>query len=153
MANAWLQDTRSQHAFNVVSAQHTSPCLSDTITYVGCRTRLLGFGSYRSTISSSLPRHRYHPSRSSPVMLASLRSLISSHPSISREGYAPISAEETRVGSSEQGRQASLPPPSPIRARNGKDVYFCFWALGAGILLSWNGKCDGSRCAEYQLRY
>jgi hypothetical protein len=65
-------------------------------------------------------------------MFAAVRSFFT-QPTSTRQGYAPISADE-----------AAPPPPAPaspvLRSRDGKDVFICFWALGAGGMLSWNGE-------------
>jgi len=44
----------------------------------------------------------------------------------------PSAAEYEAIGGEEDG---------PIERKTGEErgVYWCFWALGAGVLLSWNG--------------
>lgn len=68
-------------------------------------------------------------------MLASFRSLLSGSTSrVEYANYAPIASEEGAPPQPAPRREADL------RTREGRDVYICFWALGAGILLPWNGK-------------
>lgn len=59
----------------------------------------------------------------------------------SQAGYAPISTDpDASVEIDHEATRLAGRHQSP------RDVYQCFWILGAGVLLPWNGKLE--HCAE-----
>ncbi|ORY25751.1 nucleoside transporter-domain-containing protein [Naematelia encephala] len=64
-------------------------------------------------------------------MLKSLVSIFKPEADDSR----PVSSDYEPVSIGDEAQETSL---VRVEDRGGKGVYFCFWVLGAGVLLSWN---------------
>lgn len=73
-------------------------------------------------------------------MLARLRSVFSQP----QDDYIPVQNDDgPNLPPLEIHRQR--PQRSEMESRSGTLVVACFWALGAGILLSWNGESPQRR--------
>lgn len=65
-----------------------------------------------------------------------LRSLLPARYAGSSSPERPDASQYTAIS---VGDEAGPDPLLEHARRHGRGVYWCFWVLGAGILLSWNG--------------
>lgn len=66
-------------------------------------------------------------------------------PSASEAHYAPLPVDPDASASTDIEPVEATPlrdghRVAPDVHRSARDVYVCFWLLGAGVLLPWNGK-------------
>lgn len=80
--------------------------------------------------------HRPPPDFATDMLgpLQRLRSLLLPPDTQAQAGYTPIATDPDAPA------DLALDTERGTRPRQGRDVYLCFWVLGAGVLLPWNGE-------------